>query len=206
MVRTLWSIQNICFYYLACQVKISANCIWSCCLFFFHLFFPGNRLTLLILNFELINFCYIFMCLKTAEWVASTVDPNQMSHYAASDLGLHCLFQPICLSLTLFHLNFEQVNFCYIFMSETAEWVASSVDPDQDAILCSIWFGSTHVNFSCLSVQISKINTINIILNPYVKKPCIWKCCLCRQLNILANFSNLFLHTGKQCEPRSDCS
>ena len=30
--------------------------------------------------------------------------------------------------------------------------------------------------------------------------------CLCRLLNILANFSNLFLHTGKQCEPRSDCS
>ena len=30
--------------------------------------------------------------------------------------------------------------------------------------------------------------------------------CLCRLLNILANFSNLFLHTGKQCWLRSDCS
>ena len=30
--------------------------------------------------------------------------------------------------------------------------------------------------------------------------------CLCRLLNILANFSNLFLHTGKQCGARSDCS
>ena len=30
--------------------------------------------------------------------------------------------------------------------------------------------------------------------------------CLCRLLNILADFSNLFLHTGKQCEPWSDCS
>ena len=30
--------------------------------------------------------------------------------------------------------------------------------------------------------------------------------CLCRLLNILANFSNLILHTGKQCGPRSDCS
>ena len=30
--------------------------------------------------------------------------------------------------------------------------------------------------------------------------------CSCRLLNILANFSNLFLHTGKQCGPRSDCS
>ena len=27
--------------------------------------------------------------------------------------------------------------------------------------------------------------------------------CLCRLLNILANFSNLFLHTGKQPGPRS---
>ena len=30
--------------------------------------------------------------------------------------------------------------------------------------------------------------------------------CLCRPLNILANFSNLFLHTSKQCGPWSDCS
>ena len=30
--------------------------------------------------------------------------------------------------------------------------------------------------------------------------------CFCRLLNILANFSNLFLNTGKQYGPRSDCS
>ena len=30
--------------------------------------------------------------------------------------------------------------------------------------------------------------------------------CLCRLLNTLANFSNLFLHIDKQCGPRSDCS
>ena len=30
--------------------------------------------------------------------------------------------------------------------------------------------------------------------------------CLCRLLNILANFSNLFFHTGKQSGPWSDCS
>ena len=30
--------------------------------------------------------------------------------------------------------------------------------------------------------------------------------CLCCLLNILANFSNLSLHRGKQCGPRSDCS
>ena len=30
--------------------------------------------------------------------------------------------------------------------------------------------------------------------------------CLCRLLNILADFPNLVLHSGKQCGPRSDCS
>ena len=30
--------------------------------------------------------------------------------------------------------------------------------------------------------------------------------CFCCLLNILANFSNLFLHTGKHCGPWSDCS
>ena len=30
--------------------------------------------------------------------------------------------------------------------------------------------------------------------------------CLCRLLNILADFSNLFLHISKQCGPWSDCS
>ena len=30
--------------------------------------------------------------------------------------------------------------------------------------------------------------------------------CLCHLLNILENFSNLFLHTGKLCGPWSDCS
>ena len=28
--------------------------------------------------------------------MANNVDPNQMPHYAASDLGLHCLQRPIC--------------------------------------------------------------------------------------------------------------
>ena len=30
--------------------------------------------------------------------------------------------------------------------------------------------------------------------------------CFCHLLNILENFSNLFLHTGKQCGPWPDCS
>ena len=45
-------------------------------------------------------------------------------------------------------------------------------------------------------------------INPLnAKKTCIENViCLCCLLNILAIFSNLFLHTGKQCGPRSDCS
>ena len=27
------------------------------------------------------------MCLKTAEWVVHSVDPDQMSHFAAADFG-----------------------------------------------------------------------------------------------------------------------
>ena len=38
------------------------------------------------------------------------------------------------------------------------------------------------------------------------RKPASENVYLCRLLSILANFSNLFLHTGKQCGPRSDCS
>ena len=33
---------------------------------------------------------------KTAGWVASSVDPDQMPQNAASDLGLHCLLRPVC--------------------------------------------------------------------------------------------------------------
>ena len=31
------------------------------------------------------------MCLKTAEQEANSVDPDQMPHFVASGLGLHCL-------------------------------------------------------------------------------------------------------------------
>ena len=54
-------------------------------------------------------------------------------------------------------------------------------------------------------------NTYNMsIINPYIKAPRKTASenvvCLCRLLNILANFSNIFLLTGKQCGPRSDYS
>ena len=33
---------------------------------------------------------------NTAGWVVNSVDPDQMPHYVASDLGLHCLLTPVC--------------------------------------------------------------------------------------------------------------
>ena len=33
-----------------------------------------------------------------AEWVANSIDPDQMLHSAVSDLGLHCLLRSVCLN------------------------------------------------------------------------------------------------------------
>ena len=40
------------------------------------------------------SFYCLLMCLKTVRWVASNVDLDQMPHFVASDLGLHCLLRP----------------------------------------------------------------------------------------------------------------
>ena len=61
------------------------------------------------------------------------VDPDQTQQKAASDLGLRCLFRPVCLSselnqhLTKIVLNFEKK----IFSTRFCGRVADSVDPDQ---------------------------------------------------------------------------
>ena len=52
----------------------------------------------------------------------------------------------------------------------------------------------------------SKLHVISLTLKMPRKPASENVVCLCRLLNILANFSNLYLHTGKQCGPRSDCS
>ena len=42
-------------------------------------------------------FWYLFLCLKyCCVCKANSVDPDQMPHSVASDLGLHCLQKPIC--------------------------------------------------------------------------------------------------------------
>ena len=35
------------------------------------------------------------MCLKIAEWVANSVDPDGTPHFVASHAGLHCLLWPV---------------------------------------------------------------------------------------------------------------
>ena len=39
---------------------------------------------------------YPMLCLKIAEWVANSVDPDEMPRSAASHLGLYCLLRPVC--------------------------------------------------------------------------------------------------------------
>ena len=41
---------------------------------------------------------YPMLCLKIAGWVANSVDPEEITHFAASHLGLHCLLRPVCLN------------------------------------------------------------------------------------------------------------
>ena len=36
------------------------------------------------------------VCLKIAGWVANSVDPDEMPHFAVSHLGLYCLLRPVC--------------------------------------------------------------------------------------------------------------
>ena len=61
---------------------------------------------------------------------------------------------------------------------------------------------------SCINwTMSSKTVSPNILTLKMPRKPASENVvCLCCLLNILANFPNLFLNTGKQCGPWSDCS
>ena len=50
---------------------------------------------------------YSLMCLKVAGCVANSVDPDQMPHSVASDLGLHCLPG---LSVCILQVNMVLIN------------------------------------------------------------------------------------------------
>ena len=40
-------------------------------------------------------FPYLLKCLKTAGWLANSLDPDQMPQNVASDQGLHCFLRPV---------------------------------------------------------------------------------------------------------------
>ena len=67
--------------------------------------------------------------------------------------------------------------------------------------------GKGYINISCTClacwINISADDLFITLKTPRKPENVV---CLCRQLKILANFSNLFLHTGIQCGPRSNCS
>ena len=52
-----------------------------------------------------------------------------------------------------------------------------------------------------LHIKVEDINRTKLTLKAPRKTVSENVVCLCRLLNILADFSNLFLHTGKQCGP-----
>ena len=59
------------------------------------------------------------MCLKTTQLVANSVDPDQMLHFVAFDLGPQCLLRPVCPSTYTKHGKM----FCYILAAGTENTV-----------------------------------------------------------------------------------
>ena len=73
-------------------------------------------------------------------------------------------------------------------------------------LICKVlsWYNSKpFYNCLCISSVILFVTLSLKMLREFASKNVI---CLCRLLNIHANFSNLFLHTGKPCGPWSECS
>ena len=85
---------------------------------------------------------------------------------------------------------------------------SNNVDPDQTPQNAASDQGLHVCHSSCNFRQITGSTSVKWTLTLKTpRKPASENVvCLYRLLNILANFSNPFLHTGKQCWPRSDCS
>ena len=124
-----------------------------------------------------------------AKLFANSGDPDQTLRSVASDLGLHCL--PITL-LRVSRLQWVNHNYscCVNFETYYTFFYFSE----------KIW-----LDMSCELKVWQNNKIINLTLKAPRKPASENVVCLCHLLNILANFSNLFLHIGKQCGPRSDC-
>ena len=96
---------------------------------------------------------YPVLCLKLAEGVANSVDPDEMPHFVASHLGLHCLLMPVCPNTygkyRRYVLKFElYFNTCWCVQKLLDEWHSrpSSDNINLDALTClslylvQIWY------------------------------------------------------------------
>ena len=86
-------------------------------------------------------------------------------------------------------------NICCGYSLEVPHWCTSNECPKH------IFLWQTGENYSIIITKYSSLT-----LKTPRKSASENVVCFSRLLNILANFSNLFLHTGKQCGSRSDCS
>ena len=82
---------------------------------------------------------YPMLCLKIAEWVTNRVDLDETPRSAASHLGLHCLFRPVCLTI------YCKTDFKYIENFTTKKGKFS----DKNAYICH-FFCSKHRLWICV--------------------------------------------------------
>ena len=63
--------------------------------------------------------------------MANSVDPDQMPHSLASDLGLHCLQRPICPNYIMVYTSSEGLDSCKMIWDFFAflqnQWILSNV-------------------------------------------------------------------------------
>ena len=85
-----------------------------------------------------------------------------------------------------------------------AKLYANNGDPNQILHSAASDLGALFANYPLRGLQTTMVQGLTL---KTPRKPASENVvCLCRLLNILANFSNLFLNTGKQCGLRSDHS
>ena len=53
-------------------------------------------ITVIVVKVEQYGFTQSECIQKSGNGIANSVDPDQTAHAEQSDLGLHCLFRPIC--------------------------------------------------------------------------------------------------------------
>ena len=102
------------------------------------------------------------------------------------DLGLHYLLRPVCLRVNMVCIFTKgkygiQFHISIFMLKITEAWNNSKRNQNKNLKLGIIKPTLTHK-------MPRKPASENVV-------------CLCRLVNILANFSNLFLHTCKQCGP-----